>query len=131
MNKTVTAQQLRTRLGEYLDRADLAGEVITIARDGRTKAVLLSYAQYRELFDRAPLSDAIQPTSLSGVSIVPSHRDLKTCDRRLGDDPESQFLLAEVLKPQRTKFDYALIDCGPRLDLSTRMALVACDEYLI
>lgn len=52
MNKTVSAQQLRNRLGEYLDRADLAGEVITIARAGRTKAVLLGHAKYRELLVR-------------------------------------------------------------------------------
>ena len=49
MNKTISAQQLRNNLGEFLDRAFYKREVFTVTRAGREKAVLLSPSQYREL----------------------------------------------------------------------------------
>lgn len=85
----------------------------------------------RVLFDRMPLSDAIKPTKLSNVAIVPADIDLAEIDGRFTGDPDAQFLLAEFLEDQKKNFDYVLIDCPPHLDLSTRMALVACNAYLV
>src|SRR5262245_6017105 len=59
----------------------------------------------RILFDRIRLAEAIRPTSLSGVSIVPGDIDLSEIDGRLTGDPDAQFLLAELLDDQKDSFD--------------------------
>ena len=52
MLKKVTAQLLRDRLGEHLDRACLSGEAFVITRGERPKAVLLGPTQYLDLLER-------------------------------------------------------------------------------
>ena len=64
MTIPVSAQQLRNNLGQYLDRAYYKGEVFTVTRAGREKAVLLSYAQYQELSGQngEPARERTEPT---------------------------------------------------------------------
>jgi prevent-host-death family protein len=52
MMKPVPAQDLRLRLGEYLDRADISGDAFVVTRGERPKAVLLGVTQYLEMLDR-------------------------------------------------------------------------------
>jgi prevent-host-death family protein len=52
MLKTVPAQDLRVRLGEYLDRADLSGDAFLVTRGDRPKAVILGPAEYLELIEK-------------------------------------------------------------------------------
>jgi prevent-host-death family protein len=52
MFRKVTAQELRNRLGEHLDRADLSGQAFVVTRGRRPKAVLLGASQYVALMDR-------------------------------------------------------------------------------
>lgn len=52
MMKPVPAQDLRLRLGEYLDRANLSGDAFVVTRGERPKAVLLGVTQYLEMLDR-------------------------------------------------------------------------------
>lgn len=52
MMKPVPAQDLRLRLGEYLDRANLSGDAFVVTRGERPKAVLLGVTQYVEMLDR-------------------------------------------------------------------------------
>jgi prevent-host-death family protein len=58
MLKTVPAQDLRIRLGEYLDRADLSGDAFVVTRGDRPKAVLLGAAQYVEIVERIEALEA-------------------------------------------------------------------------
>lgn len=85
----------------------------------------------RVLFDHIPLSDAIQPTTLTGVAILGADIDLALLDSRFANDLNAHFLLAEILDAQKNKFDHVLIDCPPNLLLGTRMALVASHGYLV
>lgn len=50
--KAVTARELRERLGEYLDRAQLSGDVFVVTRKGRGKAVIVGAQQFLGLLDR-------------------------------------------------------------------------------
>ena len=85
----------------------------------------------RVLFDQMPLSDAIQNTNLKGVAILAADIDLALLDSRFANDLNAHFLLAEILDPQKNRFDHVLIDCPPNLLLGTRMALVASQGYLV
>ncbi len=83
------------------------------------------------LFDRSPLADAIRPTDLTGVSIVPADLDLALLDARFTNDVNALFLLIELLTPEKDRFDFTLIDCPPNLGLGTRMALAAANGFLV
>lgn len=48
----VPAQEMRIRLGEYLDRADLSGDAFVVTRGERPKAVLIGANHYVELIER-------------------------------------------------------------------------------
>jgi chromosome partitioning protein len=85
----------------------------------------------RVLFDHLPLSDAIKGTNLKGVAILAADIDLALLDSRFANDPDAQYLLAELLDGQKKNFDHVLIDCPPNLLLGTRMALVAAYGYLV
>jgi prevent-host-death family protein len=67
--KAITAKEIRDRLGEYLDRAHLSGEVFVVTRKGRGKAVLVGAAEYLEmieLLDAAGKKVPPSPTSKRG-----------------------------------------------------------------
>lgn len=51
MVKEITGTELRIRLGEYLDRANLSRETFVITRKGRGKAILLSPDHYLQLVE--------------------------------------------------------------------------------
>jgi Phd_YefM. len=52
MLKLITAQELRDRLGEHLDRAHFSGEGFVVTRGQRPKAVLLGPIEYLELVEK-------------------------------------------------------------------------------
>jgi PHD/YefM family antitoxin component YafN of YafNO toxin-antitoxin module len=52
MLKLVTAQELRDRLGEHLDRAHFSGEGFVVTRGQRPKAVILGPIEYLDLLDK-------------------------------------------------------------------------------
>jgi len=83
------------------------------------------------LTHRGSLSDAIRPTSIKGIAIVPADLDLALLDSQFASDLNAHFYLAELLEAQQKNFDYAILDCPPNIGLGTRMALVAADAYLV
>jgi chromosome partitioning protein len=85
----------------------------------------------RALFDHTPLTSAIRPTGMPGVSIVPADLDLALLDSRFANSLDAHFHLGELLTAEKDHFDYTLIDCPPNLGLGTRMALVAASSYLV
>ncbi len=58
MLKSVPAQDLRIRLGEYLDRADLSGDAFIVTRGDRPKAVILGPNEYLELVEKLEALEA-------------------------------------------------------------------------
>jgi prevent-host-death family protein len=58
MLKAVPAQDLRVRLGEYLDRADLSGDAFVVTRGDRPKAVILGPTEYLDLVEKLEALEA-------------------------------------------------------------------------
>jgi len=63
--KAITAKEIRDRLGEYLDRAHLSGEVFVVTRKGRGKAVLVGAAVYLEMIELLDALPAAKKASSS------------------------------------------------------------------
>lgn len=86
---------------------------------------------YDLLIDDATLEDAIQPTIVPELSVVPSSVDLSGAELELIDLNRREFRLATAVCRAQTSFDYILIDCPPALGLLTLNAMCAADGVLV
>ena len=77
------------------------------------------------------LNDAVQPTCVEGLFLIPSDRDLAGADIELASYDRKEFWLRQLLEPLKSGFDYIFLDCPPALGLLTVSALVAADSFLV
>src|SRR5579872_2827280 len=86
---------------------------------------------YHLLMREAEAQQAVLPTELDGLSIIPAHKHLIGANVELVQAEKREYRLRETLAPIRAQFDYIVLDCPPALDLLTLNALVAADSVLI
>lgn len=89
---------------------------------------------YDLLVGDATLEEAIQPTSVPNLAIVPATTDLSSADIELISNEKRSFLLHDALRQidiDRYGFDYILIDCPPSLNVLTVNAMVAADSVVV
>ena len=58
-----------------------------------------------------------------GLSVVPSCLDLSAVETELINEAGRELILAHLIKGQKEKFDYILIDCPPSLSLLCRATI--------
>lgn len=75
--------------------------------------------------------EAIFPTEVKGLSILPSHIDLVGAEIEMLTVDDREKVLKKVLDMVKEQFDYVLIDCSPSLGLITVNALSASDSVII
>ena len=66
-----------------------------------------------------------------GVDYLPSSIYLSVVDAKLRTEMGAERMLAEVLEPLKSRYDYILIDTCPSLGMLTINALAAADEVII
>jgi chromosome partitioning protein len=138
VGKTTTAINLATALaalGEKVLILDLdpqgnASTGLGVPRHLRKASV------YDVLMGERPLLDAVMPTALPRLSLVPADADLSGVELELGQAQGRNFRLREALQPLREghgedRFTYVLIDCPPSLNLLTVNAMTAADAVLV
>lgn len=135
VGKTTTAINLATAMAAVdkrvlvldLDPQGNASTGFGIDRNAR------EITSYDVVLGAAPLADAVSPTEVPGLEIVPSTVDLSGADLELAELPQRNFRLQQALEKAeaRGEYDYILIDCPPSLSLLTINALVAADEVLV
>lgn len=86
---------------------------------------------YDILSGECSLSEAILPTEIETLFLVPSSKNLIGANVELIQKDRRAFKLRDALEAQRTEFDFILLDCPPALDLLTLNALVATDRLLV
>ncbi|HWH68539.1 MAG TPA: AAA family ATPase [Candidatus Sulfotelmatobacter sp.] len=82
------------------------------------------------LEDMSPLQ-AMVPTSVKGLYVVPATMDLAGAEIELVPRISRENRLKRALDPVRNEFDFILMDCPPSLGLLTINALTAADSILI
>jgi chromosome partitioning protein len=133
VGKTTTAVNLATALAAAdrrvllidLDPQGNASTGLGISRQARR------VTSYDILFDAVPVVDAVIPTVIPGLSIVPSSLDLSGAEIELVAIENREFRLRKALAGALGDFDYVLIDCPPSLGLLTLNALVAAHAVLV
>ncbi len=86
---------------------------------------------YTVLNEPERIREAVMPTALPCLFLIPSHQDLVAADLDLVARPRREYVLRELLDPLREEYEYILLDCPPSLGLLTLNALCAAEEVLI
>jgi chromosome partitioning protein len=86
---------------------------------------------YDALVGDLPLAEAIYPTTIEHLSIVPAGPDLAGANVELPRIPGSENRLREALEPIRDRYAFTLLDCPPSLGPLTVNALVAADRVIV
>lgn len=86
---------------------------------------------YHLLMAEADSREAVLPTELEGLSLIPAHKNLIGANIELVNAEEREFRLRNALKSIREEFQFVVLDCPPALDLLTLNALVAADSVLV
>ncbi len=92
---------------------------------------------YEVLTGQARLAEAVVPTRIPGLSLVPATVDLSGAELELADMPRRNFVLKDALAEYSAHgssarpFSYVLIDCPPSLTLLTLNAMAAADAVLV
>lgn len=78
------------------------------------------------------LEDLCYPSSVEGMTVLPSSHWLAGIDKALSQEPGAeQILKLKLRKVNPDRFDYVLIDCPPNMGLMTVNALNAASELII
>ena len=133
VGKTTTAINLATALAAIrqkvlivdLDPQGNASTGIGIPKAKRT------INAYHALIQGTPLAQAIVPTEIENLHIVPSGIDLSGAELELVDMARREYRLKETIAHAARGYDYVFIDCPPALGLLTVNALVAADAVLV
>jgi chromosome partitioning protein len=112
-----------------LDPQGNASTGLGIARQNREKSI------YHVITEGLALTEAIQKTNLTGLSIVPSHVDLSAAEMEIGAADGRTVLLRDAIailaRENKGAYDYILIDCPPSLNVLTINALCAARSVIV
>lgn len=91
----------------------------------------LTLSVYNVLIEQANIKDAILPTQIEGLDILPSNIDLAGAEVELVYVKNREKRLRIALDAVKSNYDYIMIDCPPSLSLLTINALAAADSVII
>ncbi len=86
---------------------------------------------YHALVMGESIRNVIYKTSVDGLDLIPSDKNLIGAAVELVSAESREYRLRQVLEQVRQDYAYVIIDCPPSLDLLTVNALVASDSILI
>ena len=97
---------------------------------GLTRADLLP-GSAEVILDGHPIREAIRPTSVKGLDILPGSMALASADLVLSAVAGREVVLKDALTPIRGDYDFTVLDCPPSLGLLTVNALTAADFFIV
>jgi chromosome partitioning protein len=86
---------------------------------------------YEVLVGKIQPEEAIVPTDMPNLSVMPSHINLVGAEIEMVSIKQRETILKKNIAEIRNSYDYVIIDCPPSLGLLTLNALTAADSVLI
>lgn len=133
VGKTTTAVNLCAYLAKagcrilLVDSDPQANATTSLGIDPRKPGASL----YEVLIDNRPVHEAITPTNLPGLSLLPANLDLAGAEVEMASRMAREQLLSKALQPLHCEYDYVIIDDPPSLGLITINGLTAADGIII
>lgn len=91
----------------------------------------LKLTSYDVLMGECTAAEAVCPTMVENLSIIPCNIDLAAAEVDLVNLPARESAMKRAFNDIKSSFDYIFVDCPPSLGLLTLNALVASDEVVI
>jgi len=88
-------------------------------------------SSYQVIMGDATAEEALKPTELPNLSLIPAHKNLIGANIELVTLEHREHRLRQALDAMRRRFQFIVLDCPPALDLLTLNSLVAADTVLI
>lgn len=133
VGKTTTAVSLAAGIAAESQRvllADLDAQGSASLSLGLTRADLHPGAA-EVLLEGRPVRDAVRPSLVSGLDILPGSMKLASADLALSDVKGRETVLKAALSPCLADYHFAVLDCPPSLGLLTVNALTAANFFII
>ena len=133
VGKTTTA----VNLGAALAELGLRVLVVDLDPQGNASTGLginprdVNASIYDVLMQDTPALDAVEPTSLKNLFVIPATLDLAGAEIELVPAFSRELKLKRALDPVRSEYDVVLIDCPPSLGLLTVNGLAAADDVIV
>ncbi len=89
------------------------------------------HGTYEALIGQVELAEAVVPTALANLDLLPSGQRLSGAEVELVGMMARETRLKTCLAAPRANYDFVLMDCPPSLGLLTVNALTAADSVLI
>lgn len=141
VGKTTTSINLGTALAAVGRRVlvidfDAQGNASTGLGISRAERLTTSYDL---VIDRLPMEEAVLPTLVPRLDIIPGDENLSGVETELAGDGRRSYRLKEVIHEYirrsegagLVRYDYILIDCPPSLSALTVNAMTAADALLV
>lgn len=133
VGKTTTAINLSACLAEK------GKNVLVIDMDpqGNTTSGLginklnLEHTSYQILLEEIGINEAITPSVVERLSVVPSERGLVGVEVELIGKSNREYILKKQVDKIREQYDFILIDCPPSLNTLTVNAMTTADTVLV
>ena len=91
----------------------------------------LTCSSYDLLINRVRARDAVMPTMIDTLDIIPANIDLVGAEIEMVSSMAREHILKAELEDIKDEYDYIFMDCPPSLGLITLNALTAADKILV
>ena len=133
VGKTTTA----VNLGASLAVAERAVLVVDVDPQANATSGLnieidsIEASAYEVIIGSCEPNDAIVPSALEYLDVLPASRDLAGAEVELVDAERRERRLVDAISKIRDRYDFIVIDCPPSLGLLTLNALCSADSVVV